>query len=135
MIFLVSWCDDWFLASIDSDCDPQFRCKLQAADDSKFETMGFERGGSFPVDRHYYRFFDEDPGFQYFSKLKYKGCSVGLGAIRPDTMPREFCVHSPVQPPDVQEWSHTPREGYDRYVKVDELEKVEIEAPDWSQIR
>jgi hypothetical protein len=132
MIYLVQWNDDWFVAVISQVADPQYTCKLQAPNDPKFEQMGFKRLST--ADRHFYRFFEKDPGFKYFSELKYKGCPVGLSFIRADAMPREAYVHSSVRPPDAEEWNYDARDGYDRYVKIDELEKVETEAPDWSQI-
>lgn len=131
-MILIYWMDDWFVARLFQSDKTSSRCWIQAADDPKYEAMGFERRGK--LDRHYYGFFEKDPGFKYSSDLKYKGCSVGLSSIHPDATPREVSVHNPVRPPDAEDWKYDARDGYDRYVKVDELEKVEIEPPDWSQI-
>lgn len=139
MKFLVNWLEDWFVATISIQSpDPVRRCKLQAANDPKYETMGFTRGGGgYPADRHYYKAIETDPGFRYFSKLKYKGHPVSLNSIHPDAMPREVYVFaSPdVPPPEVEKWEYRPRDAYDRYIRIDELDMTEIPPPDWSQIK
>jgi len=135
MIYLVNWLDDWFVARVFQNDKTLVRCWIQAADDPKFEAMGFGRGGGgYPADCHYYKSFEEDPGFKYYSKLEYKGMPVGLNSIRPDAFPREAYVHTYGfgPPPEEEEWKFTPRDGYDRYIPIDDLEKVEIPPPDWS---
>jgi hypothetical protein len=134
-IYLVTWCNDWFVAFIDSNRDPERWCRIQAANDPKYESVGFRRIGT--ADRHYYRFFETDPGFKYFSELKYKGRLIVLNSIHPDAMPREvYVAASPdVPPPEVEKWEYHPRDGYYRYIRIDELEMTEIPAPDWTQIK
>jgi len=138
MICLVNWSDEWFVAVISHVTDPKYTCKLQAPNDPRFEATGFERRGK--LDKHYYKSFERDPGFKYFAKLKYKGYSVGLHSIHPDAMPREVHVGAdlPDPPPpeiEIEKWKYRPRDGYERYIRIDELEMTEIPPPDWSQIK
>ena len=132
---LVNWLDDWFLARIFQSDETPVRCWIQAANDSKYESMGFTRGGGgHPADLHYYKSFENDPGFRYFSEIKYKGHPVGLSSIHPDAIPREISVHSGVTPPDAEDWKLKPRDGFDRYLKIDELEMKEVSPPDWNEV-
>ena len=138
MLFMLNWRDDWFRARLFQSDKTLARCWIQAANDPKYEAMGFTRGGGgYPTDRHYYRSFEADPGFKYFSELRYRGHPVGLNSIHPDAFPREAYVSaSPYDPPpEIEKWEYRPRDSYDRYIRIDELEMVEIPPPDWSQIK
>jgi hypothetical protein len=133
--FLVNWRDDWFMAQLFSRDDTPARCWIQGANDPRLPGLAFERKGG--ADRHSYKSFESDPGFRYFMDLKYKGHIVGLNSIHPDAMTREAYVSaSPYDdpPPEVEKWEYRPRESYDRYIHIDELEMLEVSPPDWNDL-
>jgi hypothetical protein len=83
MTLLVKWLGDWFLARLFQSDKTPIRCWLQAADDPKYEAMGFTRGGGgYPTDRHYYGSFEKDPGFTESSKSKDTTRRLGAGVLR-----------------------------------------------------
>ena len=133
MLILVYWCNDWFCASKNPNRNPEFCGKLQGANNPKYESMGFKREGT--VDLHYYKFFEKDPGFRYFTVLKYKGYPVAFDGMDLNAIsPSKAIIYTngfdgPL--PEANKWDGHPRHGYTRSVKIEDLEKIEIPAPNW----
>jgi hypothetical protein len=134
MSYLVRWMDDWFGGRVLNDPRrPENRFVLYTANDERYEEMGFRRASN-SLDRHYYRYFKSDPGFTYYPIIKYNGIEVSFQGIRAEGLPREALIGwmSYSAPPDIGKWVGNARDGFSRYVKIDELEKEEGTIPDWS---
>jgi len=125
---LIRWKEDWFVGRIVNPPRDDCRLILLAADDVKYEAMGFHRRLDSP-DPRYRRDFVHDPGFQYFPIIKYSGVVVALESINPDASPRELyirwidCYDEDNIPPDVANWEGGNGRadcGFCRHVVIDD---------------
>src|SRR3990172_12872625 len=113
---------------------PRDDCRfiLLAADDMKYEAMGFHKRLD-SSDPRYRCYFVHDPGFRYFPIVKYLGVVVSLESINPDAFPHQVRIrwigyNKDDIPPDVENWEGGNGRadcGFYRHVVIDDLEKEE----------
>lgn len=139
MAILVRWRDDWFVGRVMDPPRNDCRFMLLAADDMKYEAMGFYRRPD-SCDPRNRCCFTSDPGFRYFPVVKYAGVVVALESINPDAFSRQVYIrwlgyNIDDIPPDVEKWEGGNGRadfGFCRHVVIDDLEKEEGTIPDWS---